>query len=66
MWSKKFWIDFKNKFYKFQRIIYHTKKGWKDYVQNIYFGFDEILIFLEKGVMDNNYNYNWSMCGNWY
>jgi hypothetical protein len=28
------------------------------YMQNIYFGFDEILIFLEKGVMDNNHNCN--------
>jgi hypothetical protein len=26
------------------------------YMQNIYFGFDEIKFFLEKGVMDNNYN----------
>jgi hypothetical protein len=29
-----------------------------DYMQNIYFGFDEIFLFLEKGVMDNNYNCN--------
>jgi hypothetical protein len=27
-----------------------------DYMQNIHFGFDEILFFLEKSVMDNNYN----------
>jgi len=35
-----------------------------DYMQNIYFGFDEIIFFVEKGVMDNNYNCNYSMCGN--
>jgi len=29
-----------------------------DYMQNIYFGFDEFLFFLEKGVMDNTYNWN--------
>jgi hypothetical protein len=30
MWSKEFEIDFKIKFYNFQRIIYHTKKRWKE------------------------------------
>ncbi len=29
-----------------------------DYMQNIYFVFDEISFFLEKCVMDHNYNYN--------
>ncbi len=29
-----------------------------DYMQNIYFVFDEILFFLEKCVMDHNYNCN--------
>jgi hypothetical protein len=29
-----------------------------DYMQNIYFGFDEKKKILEKGVMDNNYNCN--------
>jgi hypothetical protein len=29
-----------------------------DYMQNIYFDYDEILFFLEKNVMDNNYNCN--------
>jgi hypothetical protein len=46
MWSKEFGIDFKIKFYNFQRIVYHTKKMkgiiLNDYMQNIYFGFDEI------------------------
>jgi hypothetical protein len=28
-----------------------------DYMQNIYFGFDDLFIFGEKGVIDNNYNY---------
>jgi hypothetical protein len=71
MWSKEFGIDFKKKYYNFQRIIYHTKMMMKgiilnNYMQNICFVFDEIYIFLEKGVMDNSYNCNWSMCGNWY
>jgi len=30
MWSKEFGIDFKIKFYNFQRIVYHTKKRWKE------------------------------------
>jgi hypothetical protein len=30
MWSKEFGIDFKRKLYSFQRIIYHTKKRWKE------------------------------------
>ncbi len=29
-----------------------------DYMQNIYFGFDEISFFFGKNVMDNNYIYN--------
>jgi hypothetical protein len=29
MWCKNFVIDFKKKFYNFQRVIYHTKKNWK-------------------------------------
>ncbi len=29
-----------------------------DYMQNTYFGFDEINVFWEKGVMDSNYNCN--------
>jgi hypothetical protein len=47
MWIKNFVIDFNNKFYNFQKLIYHTKNKMKeiilnDYMQNIYFGFDEI------------------------
>jgi hypothetical protein len=30
MWSKQFGIDLKKKIYNFQRIIYHTKKRWKE------------------------------------
>jgi hypothetical protein len=29
-----------------------------DYMQNVYFGFDDFILFLEKCVMDNNYNCN--------
>jgi hypothetical protein len=48
MWSKTFVIDFNNKFYNFQNIIYHTKKkGKKSYwtitCKTYIFGFDEIV-----------------------
>ncbi len=62
MWNKEIGIDFWREFYNFKGL-YITPKKMKeiilnDYMQNIYFDYDEILFFLEKNVMDNNYNCN--------
>jgi hypothetical protein len=31
---------------------------FNEYMQNIYLGFDEVLNYITKGVMENHYNYN--------
>ncbi len=71
MWNKEFGIDFKVQILSFSKDCISHQKNMKgiilnDYMQNTYFGFDEIECFFEKGVMDKKFNCNWSMCGNWY
>ncbi len=36
MWIKKFVIDFNNKFYNFQKIIYHTKKNERNHIERLH------------------------------
>jgi hypothetical protein len=70
MWSKEFGIDFKTKSIIFKGLYITPKKDERNHIESLHakhiFWLWWNLIFLEKGVTDNNYNYNWSMCGNWY
>ncbi len=63
MWSKKFVTNDQKTIYDFQNIKYHNTINMKviifnEYMQNIYLGFDEVLNYITKGVMENHYNYN--------
>jgi len=62
MWSKKLELISEKKITIFKGLYISHQKKMKEiilnnYMQNIYFGFDEIY-FEEKGLMDNNYNCN--------
>ncbi len=61
--SKKFVTNDQKIICDFQIIKYHNKKNMKiiilnEYMQNIYWGFNEIWNYITKGVKENHYDYN--------